>query len=585
MTLNILVVKTRRWTCRVDQRARSHTKRSLRASVSLWFKVCSICPALAAPAALAHEGEDHGAPQAQVQQQPIGPRVEATSPDFELLAVLEGDQLTLYLDRYATNEPVPEAKIEVESGANRGVAKPAGPGVYTLPAPWLSAPGKHDLVFTIEAGETSDLLAASVEIQETASHNRAGLLARYAAWAAGTLPVLVVAGMALRWLRNRRRNALALAGLLLAATLAAPQAREAAAHEGEDHSQPAPNAAAPALSAGPSAAARPTRLADGSLFVPKPSQRVLGITTVLAQATSVPLTVQLTGQVVPEPDAGGRVQAPMAGRLEPGLHGLPRLGQRVRRGQVLGYIAPVASSIDRGNQQALLAELDSELAIEERKLDRYIQLEGSIPQKDIEAARLSVESLRQRRAAVSASLYTRVPLTAPVSGVVSAATVLAGQVVDLRDTLWEIVDPGRLAVEALAYDLSIKGRIASGTALTMHGHAYPLVHLGAAQQLRSHALPVLFRVADGRASLAVGEPVTVLAQLKQTVKGVPLPEQSVVKGATGGALVWVKNSAERFSAKPVEVQPLGAGRVAVVSGLDAGERVVVRGAPLLSQIR
>jgi biotin carboxyl carrier protein len=558
--------------------------------VSLWFKVSSIWAALAAllvaPAALAHEGEDHGAPQAQIQQ-PLAPRVEATSPDFELLAVLEGDELTLYLDRYATNEPVPEAKIEVESGANRGVAKAAGPGVYTLSAPWLSAPGKQDLVFTIEAGETSDLLAASLEIHEPPSQDRwRSALTRYAAWAAGTLPVLVVAGIALRWLRNRRRrNLRALAPLLLAVTLAAPQPREAAAHEGEDDTQPAPSGAPAAPAPGPGGAGQPTRMADGSLFVPKPSQRVLGISTVMTQTTTVPLTVQLTGHVVAEPNAGGRVQAPMAGRVEPGPGGLPNLGERVRRGQVLGYIAPVAGSIDRGNQEALLAELDSQLAIEERKLDRYIQLEGSIPQKDIEATRLSVESLRQRRTAVSASLYTRVPLTSPVSGVVSAATVLAGQVVDVRDTLWEIVDPGRLAVEALAYDASIRGRIASGTALTVHGHTYPLVHLGAAQQLREHALPVMFRVADTRASLAVGEPVTVLAQLKQTVKGVPLPEQSVIKGATGGALVWIKTGAERFAAKPVEVQPLGAGRVAVTSGLAAGERVVVRGAPLLSQIR
>ena len=540
---------------------------------------------LGAPTAAGHEGEDHGAPSASAEvQQPLAPRAEATSPDFELVAVLDKDQLAIYLDRYASNEPVADAKIELESGGNKAAAKPVAPGVYQLAAPWLSKPGRHELIFTIEAADAADLLAATLEIAAPPSGQgkSAGLL-RYAAWATGAALVLTVAGIAPRWLRRRRRGSLSLAVLLSAVALAAPGQR-GSAHEGEDHSQPAP-AGAVAAPPGLAGAAQPARLADGSLFVPKPSQRVLGISTLLTQSTTIPLTAQLTGHVVAEPNAGGRVQAPMAGRVEPGPAGLPHLGQRVARGQVLAYIAPVAGSIERGNQQALLAELDSQLVTEQRRLERYRQLEGSIPQKDIDAAALAVESLKQRRAAVSASLYTRVALTAPVSGVVSSATAVAGQVVDARDTLFEVVDPRRLAVEALAYDTSIKGRIASGTALSVHGHAYPLVHLGAAQQLREHALPVLFRVADAGASLAVGEPVTVLVQLKQTVKGVPLPEQSVVKDAAGGTMVWVKSSAERFAARPVHTQPLDAGRVAVTSGLEGGERVVVRGAPLLSQIR
>ena len=42
-----------------------------------------------------------------------------------------------------------------------------------------------------------------------------------------------------------------------------------------------------------------------------------------------------------------------------------------------------------------------------------------------------------------------IELKAPVSGVISVANVRAGQVVTTRDTLFEIVDPGRLWIEEL----------------------------------------------------------------------------------------------------------------------------------------
>ena len=61
---------------------------------------------------------------------------------------------------------------------------------------------------------------------------------------------------------------------------------------------------------------QPKRLADGSVFLPKPTQRQLVIRTQVT-AVGVPQSIELSGQVVLDPQRGGG-QAQLAGRLRPG---------------------------------------------------------------------------------------------------------------------------------------------------------------------------------------------------------------------------------------------------------------------------
>ena len=363
-------------------------------------------------------------------------------------------------------------------------------------------------------------------------------------------------------------------GLVLALAL---WGQIAGAHGDEDHD--ARPAGAPA--AGGSS---PARLPDGSVWVPKGSQRQLAIRTLVAKLEEHAQSLDLNGRVIADPNAGGPVQASQPGRIESGPRGLPVLGQAVARGQVLAYLRPVANAIERGNQQAQLAELTSQLGLVEKKVRRLEELEGSVPRKEIEAARAEFTSLGQRKAAVDASLNQREALIAPVTGVVSAASALVGQVVEAREMLFEIVDPKRLLVEALAYDAALVANIAGASGATPGG-ALELAYLGGGAQLREQALPLRFRIKPPLPPLAVGQPVKVIAQLRQRIKAVALPVGALVRNAGGEPVVWVHDEAERFVQKRVRSQPLDAARVAVVSGVAEGERVVTSGAAALAQVR
>ncbi|XAH21187.1 HlyD family efflux transporter periplasmic adaptor subunit [Xylophilus sp. GW821-FHT01B05] len=362
--------------------------------------------------------------------------------------------------------------------------------------------------------------------------------------------------------------------LSLAALLASAPARAGAGH---DHDAPAASA---------ESSDSPRRLPDGSVFLPKPSQRQWQLRTLLAEKAHQPMTLELTGRVLADPNSGGRVQPTAPGRIEAGPQGLPRLGQAVRRGEVLAVARSAAAPIDRANQVALAAELRANLQTARRRAERLAQLEGTVPQKDIDAAQADANGLAQRLAAVGASVEATEALRAPVSGVIAASNVVAGQVVDARDTLFEIVDASRLLVEAQAFDATLAARVASASAIAAPGQApVALAFSGAGHALREGAIPLQFRTLPGGPALALQQPVRVLVQTRDTVEGFALPASAVVRNPANQDVVWLHTGAEQFEPRVVRSVALDGARVSVLDGLQPGDRVVTQGAPLLNQVR
>lgn len=376
--------------------------------------------------------------------------------------------------------------------------------------------------------------------------------------------------------------------ILAAATLAC-LASAALAHGDEDHSQDnAKAASASAAKAGATASVRhttsPQRLPDGSLFVPKPLQRQIGVRSEQVVIGPLSATIELNGQVIADPETGGRVQATFAGSVEAGPKGMPFAGRKVTRGEILAYLRPVSSAIERGNQKAQQAELTGQLAIADARVRRLEELEGAVAHKEIETARIERSALRKRLAATSASIDSAEPLRAPVTGVISASRLVAGQVVDAKEILFEIIDPSRLAVEALAYQAGIGATLISASALSEQG-ALELAFVGGGRQMREQALPLLFRIVTPNSMVAVGQPLKVIVRTAHEIAGAAVPRSALTRIGAGETAVWVHTDAERFVARRVHPQSLDANRVAIVDGLHDGDRVVVEGAGLLSQVR
>ena len=526
-------------------------------------------------------GHDHGDEPAAAAGS-ASPRVTSHSDLFEIVGVVAKGEMTLYLDRYATNEPVKDAKIDIEIGNIKGVATAQADGSYVFKSDALAKPGDLAISFTVQAGKDTDLLAGDLKIGSAVddhAHDAPRPWLRWAAYAGGAL--LLVAVAAAVWRRRKRATTFASNATFLVAScalfLGASTSFDAKAGPGHDHGEEA----APAGNSN-----APKRQLDGSVFLPKPCQRQLQIRTEMVEEKSLPKSIELNGRVIADANAGGKVQPTQAGRVEAGPRGLPVLGQAVKKGEVLAVVRASSSAIERANQQSQTSELRSNLELAKKRVARLEQLEGTVPQKDIEAARLEVTSLQQRAATIGGSVQATEALVAPVSGVIAAANVVAGQVVDARELLFEIVDPSRLSVEASAFDAALTSNIASASVAAAQG-SVALQFTGAGRTLREGAIPLLFRTTPGKDALplAVNQPVKVIVQTKEMVKGFAVPNASVIKNASNQDMVWVHTGAETFVPRTVRVTPLSGSTVSVVDGLKAGDRVVTQGAPLVNQVR
>jgi membrane fusion protein, heavy metal efflux system len=343
-----------------------------------------------------------------------------------------------------------------------------------------------------------------------------------------------------------------------------------------------PAAGAPSLTA----AAPPRRLPDGSLYVPKATQHLLEVRTVVAATQEATRTAQLIGQVAPDPNGGGHVQATQSGRIEPGEHGLPYVGQRVEAGQVLAYVAPAVNVVDRSGIQQQIALVEQELTIAEARLARLRKLEGSVPQREIDEAETTLRGFERRRAALSPTLTVKEALRAPISGVVAANNVKAGQVVDSRDqVLFEIVDPARLMVEASAFDPKVADSQGTATATTGDGALLRLERVGSGIVMKQQAIALHYRIVSPPPGLVIGLPVRIIVQLEGTTTGVVVPRKSVTRGPGGLPVVWRHDSALRFVAHPVRFEPVDSENVVIVAGVEPGARIVADGAGLLNQVR
>lgn len=300
----------------------------------------------------------------------------------------------------------------------------------------------------------------------------------------------------------------------------------------------------------------PKRLPDGSVFLPKPAQRQIGVRTLPVLSGEWPRTFELSGKVVMDPNAGGKVQAIVAGRVTPGPRGLPLPGQQVKKGEVLAYVTPEVGGKNR--------------SLAESRLKRLRELADTVPRKTIEEAEAAVANEQ---------------LVAPVSGVIASANVVSGQVVEARETLFEIVNPDRLLIEALAFDMAIANDVA-GASIAIGDEMLPLLLLGVARSLREQALPITFRgEGSALAKLAVGQPVRVFAHSRSKVQGISVPAAALMKNPSNQTVVWVKTAPERFEPRTVTFEPLDGVNVMVTSGLKNGDRVALRAATLINQIR
>jgi hypothetical protein len=259
--------------------------------------------AIAGPGHSGDEGHAHDGPAATSAQ---SPRVSATSEAFQLVGILKAGKLTIYLDREPDNAPVSDAKITVSVGGKPVVATATKDGTYELVAGDWAKSGEAEMQFAIAAGGKNDLLGGVLVVPGSAASVAAARPHSHFAALRSHLPplrhlavgaLLLGFGLVVGNLLARRRSVVAgvAVALITASVALTPSAMAGPGHSGDEG-----HAHGPEAGAGLSDSA--SRLPDGSVFVPKPTQRLIEVRTGLASMSEARRHVRLPGRVIASPN-------------------------------------------------------------------------------------------------------------------------------------------------------------------------------------------------------------------------------------------------------------------------------------------
>ncbi len=548
--------------------------------------VCATLLAITSATPLAAHDEHDDAPGSAA---PARPRVAAHSDRYEVVAVREAaDRLRLWLDRFQGNVPVTSARLEVTLGEQSLAAEPEADGTYSLASPLLARTGQpFDLVFSVTGGpDGDDLLRGTLPALAPPDPHVGPFANRWQEtleWLAHA-PWLVAGGGGLlgllagaAWARPRRRRARVAIATALALVLAPASGKASAGHDHGEAEAPTGTAMVDA----------PSRLPDGRVFLPKVSQRLLEVRTVTLREDAASRTVTMVGRIVADPNRGGVAQSIAGGRIIAPEGGLPRLGQAVRRGQVLAVVEPAIPVADQTTIAERSGDIEQQIAAAEARLARARNLaaSGAGPRISVTDTEIELEGLRRRRLLLSRNRVAPEVIRAPADGVIASSRAVAGQVVAAQDVLFQVVDPAGLWVEALVFGGDAAMDLRGATASVRGGQPMQLELQGFGRAVQQGATLAQFRVEAPTAGLSLGQPVTVVARVSDPIRGLILPRAAVVRAANGEQVVWRHVEPEIFVAAPVRVETLDAARVVVAAGLGAGERVVVQGAGLVNQVR
>lgn len=547
------------------------------------FLILLFC-AMAGLQLFAHGDEVHTAGQSAT---PAYFSVENVSDKYEVLLKYrhihpgEPAELTLFVSDVNTNRPVPNVELSLSTPTDGGQAIeviPGEPGIFKLRTTFKSAK-PYALNITLKGGLGADLIqlngiepgkelpGAPEESAEKAGNGAWAVLGMLLAFLAGVILTLLL-------VRRTPKAAAATLVLLFFGGFPLQNGSDALAHGDEDHGGKGNTFSA-------------------EILVPKETQFLFDVTIAKAGVDAFAPTITLFGTVTPGSAGKAAVQSPLAGTLRSVR---VKVGEQVRAGQVL---AVVEQTVDAGtsiNWQSERNAVEAEMTAAQNDFARLNNLKDIIARRDLDEATARLQRARENRELFN-RLYTDasgrnarfIPLTAPITGRVEPFTFAAGSTVNAGETLFLLLNPAKVIVEAQVYD--------KDAALLSSAKQFQLECSNNEHQsrnIRLLALPnsinptnqsqkVLFEVDNADGDFKIGEFVNVRIFEQQTQRKLLAPNSAITE-ISGMPAVFVKESAERYSLHYLKTGADNGTATAVEKGLEDGERFVTSGTYQLKMI-
>ena len=346
---------------------------------------------------------------------------------------------------------------------------------------------------------------------------------------------------------------------------------------------------------------KPAKLAqqaEGSITFLKEQQWGIKFATRLPANKRLARELALPATVSADPGLSHTMTAPSTGAvLWAGERGPSVIGMQVKRGQILGRLAPAAapehastlqlqiqrSLIGRDHAHKTLGRLDALAKDGLVPARRVVDARAALGRAEaaLKAARLKVGQLRGQSAA-------RLPLVAPADGTLVELHVTNGHMATAGQVLAHVAAQDRVLVQAAAFSLDLpRLSVVHRARLILPGRARQQLVLGGKGSRRltqqvvvdpdTLTAPIVYQVDNKARTLRIGQLAELRLAVGQRQQHLTVPRDAVVEINTRPYL-FVMRTGESFDRLKVRLGSTDGARVAVLSGLSATDRVVVTGA-------
>jgi len=323
----------------------------------------------------------------------------------------------------------------------------------------------------------------------------------------------------------------------------------------------------------------------------------------------VTATLAAVGRVQARSGGEAAITAPFAGRLIADPARIPQIGSLVKRGQVVGEVEQLLNASENTQFATQVVQLQSSITQAEHEIDlRRTELDrakrlyegGAAPLKQVQTAEFNLkqaqataDAARAGKAKLDALLSQqasngprRVSLASPISGTVIGSDLVTGSQIDPGKTLMTIADLSTVWVAITVHENEIPSN-RRGEQITITTPAYPgrnyagtLVTVSGVIDPASRAVTIIFAVKNADNSLKIGMTAEARIPLGTSATAVMIPASAILLEEEQ-SIVFVETQPGVYQRRVITAGERDADRVAVMTGLSAGEKVVSTGASSL----
>lgn len=266
------------------------------------------------------------------------------------------------------------------------------------------------------------------------------------------------------------------------------------------------------------------------------------------------------------------------------------VGDMVKAGDLLATL--VSPDALRTRYDVAAAKTAHDVAVVEAQRQQTMVDKGVGVEVDLRAAQAKVRETSQElaRAQGTAALLgsgggDRIELRAPRSGIVAERKAVVGTSAEPGAALFTIGDPQAMNVVAEVFESDLPG-IFAGSSVQVEVPQLPkplkgtVRYLGATLDKESRRAAVVVALSEQNPVLRPGMQAKVGVQLSN-LHEMLIPVSAVLIKDESHSVVYVQHENNQFEARAVTLGRPSRGLVPVISGLNVGEKIVVRGGLLL----